>query len=54
MFIFLPHGKCGLEAELSDPNHLQTLPIASITSQDLLSLVDGLIMAICILTLEST
>lgn len=29
VFIFLTHGKCGLEAELSDPNHLQTVPIES-------------------------
>ena len=29
VFIFLTHEKCGLEAELSGPNHLQTLPIAS-------------------------
>lgn len=28
-FIFLTHAKCGLEAELSGPNHPQILPIAS-------------------------
>lgn len=64
MFIFLMHGKCGLEAELSDPNHLQTLPVASmfhhqagahfISRQGWQVSAGSLLVVICILTPELT